>query len=61
MQPTIRKGCAHAEAVGGKRAGSFRSLTPFFRRYPHWPLPQPKPSRGHLPEREQASTPLLYQ
>jgi len=38
--PQAEEGCADSEAVGGKRAGSFRSLTPLYRRYPVWPPPQ---------------------
>jgi len=43
------EGCAHSEAEGGKRAGSFRSLTPLYRRYPLWPPPQPTRSGGLCP------------
>jgi len=46
--PRAEEGCADSGAVGGKRAGSFRSLTPLYRRYPLWPPPQPTPSRGLL-------------
>jgi len=46
------EGCSHSTAVGGKRASSFRSLTPFYRRYSLWPPPQPAPlSRPPVPAR----------
>ena len=42
--PRAEEGCADSGAVSEMRAGSFRSLTPLYRRYPLWPPPQLTPS-----------------